>query len=309
MATARQIDPTHTLTIRRSFMSEASRRWRAVASAVRKALIDRHVLGLTANADLPPERAFAFESDPRKVDDFMNWLDEMVDDEILEVTEGPITGGQPWSNKYIRRAYGRGTEDAWMAMKKADLVDPDEAFDLEAAFRQPFHADRAALLYQRTYSEIKGATEAMKTALHRELTQGISEGDGPRSIARKLKDVFEGKAGRQRALTIARTETIRAHAEASLNSYEQVGLQDVQVEAEWSTAGDDRVCELCLPLDGVVMPIKEARGLLPRHPNCRCAWLPATVNAKEPTQKRGKTAEKAVAKSASRSAQPWAGAL
>ena len=45
--------------------------------------------------------------------------------------------------------------------------------------------------------------------------------------------------------------------------------------AEWSTAGDDLVCPLCEPLEGIVMSIKDARDMLPRHTNCRCMWIPA----------------------------------
>ena len=67
--------------------------------------------------------------------------------------------------------------------------------------------------------------------------------------------------------------------------------------AEWSTAGDDRVCPLCGPLEGSVMTVKEARGLLPRHPNCRCAWIPADKKRKEAGQKRGPARDAAVKKS------------
>ena len=49
------------------------------------------------------------------------------------------------------------------------------------------------------------------------------------------------------------------------------------VAVEWSTTGDERVCPKCKPLGGMVLKIKEAKGMLPRHPNCRCAWIPANV--------------------------------
>jgi len=58
--------------------------------------------------------------------------------------------------------------------------------------------------------------------------------------------------------------------------------------AEWATADDDRVCKLCAPLDGVVLKVGEARGLLPRHPNCRCCWTPANVGEDKSEQKRTK---------------------
>jgi hypothetical protein len=45
-----------------------------------------------------------------------------------------------------------------------------------------------------------------------------------------------------------------------------------------------------MPLNGVVMTVEEAGGLLPRHPNCRCCWVPANVGEEkgERPQQRGK---------------------
>src|SRR5690606_28972829 len=63
------------------------------------------------------------------------------------------------------------------------------------------------------------------------------------------------------------------------------------------TAGDDSVCELCGSLEGVIFTVEEARGLLPRHPNCRCAWIPADVGETDKGQKRGEEKKKAIEKS------------
>ena len=42
------------------------------------------------------------------------------------------------------------------------------------------------------------------------------------------------------------------------------------------------------------MTVKEARGLIPRHPNCRCAWIPADKQRKEKGQLWGKASKKAI---------------
>ena len=57
---------------------------------------------------------------------------------------------------------------------------------------------------------------------------------------------------------------------------------------EWSTAGDDRVCEACLPMEGVVLKLSEAHNMIPRHPNCRCSFIPANVGESRGEQVRGK---------------------
>ena len=67
-----------------------------------------------------------------------------------------------------------------------------------------------------------------------------------------------------------------------------MGVTEVGVAAEWLTAEDDRVCDSCDELNGVVLTVDEAHGLLPRHPGCRCAWVAANVGEDEEDQIRGK---------------------
>jgi GNAT superfamily N-acetyltransferase len=70
---------------------------------------------------------------------------------------------------------------------------------------------------------------------------------------------------------------IRAHAEGQLTALEAAGVEQVSAAAEYDTTGDGKVCPKCRPLDGVVLTVPEARGMIPRHPRCRCAWKPAVV--------------------------------
>jgi SPP1 gp7 family putative phage head morphogenesis protein len=78
----------------------------------------------------------------------------------------------------------------------------------------------------------------------------------------------------RRAMMLARTEIIRAYAEATLQEFRNWGVEGVSAKAEWSTAGDDRVCPKCAPMEGRIFTLDEASGLIPFHPNCRCAWIP-----------------------------------
>lgn len=52
------------------------------------------------------------------------------------------------------------------------------------------------------------------------------------------------------------------------------GAYNVHVRAEFSTAGDDRVCSVCAGLEGEIYTLDEAADLIPVHPNCRCITLP-----------------------------------
>ena len=85
---------------------------------------------------------------------------------------------------------------------------------------------------------------------------------------------------RLRATLIARTELTAAYNNAGLDSVQDTidqGLIKPTAEKEWLTAEDERVCAICAPLDGQVVPIKEqfdgGFDVPPAHPQCRCTAI------------------------------------
>lgn len=100
------------------------------------------------------------------------------------------------------------------------------------------------------------------------------------ATASQLADAIAGSAAfsEARALTIARTELIRANNQGNLTAYRESG---VATGKEWATAEDDRVEVACrgneaagpIALDDDFPSGDEAP---PAHPNCRCALLPVT---------------------------------
>ena len=170
----------------------------------------------------------------------------------------------------------------------------DATGGIAVAMTNPFHVDRVGLLFTRTFSELKGITDAMDQQISRVLAQGMADGLSPTTIARQLTAVIRGggadlgitdQLGRfmpaeRRAQVLARTEIIRAHAEAQLQELENWKVLEVNVKAEWITAGDDRVCPQCADLEGELFTIEVARGMIPLHAQCRCAWLPFNPDAK-----------------------------
>lgn len=114
-------------------------------------------------------------------------------------------------------------------------------------------------------------TDAMTMAM----VQGISLGEGPRTVARRVRKVAD--IGRQRAETIARTEMIRSAREAQRQLYTQnMAVQGYRRQA----TQDIRVCLACLALSGTLHKTDE---IMPSHPNCRCVMIPATLSWAEIT--------------------------
>jgi len=273
-----QVDPTRTVMLRRRYMRDASRRFRVVKSLIRTTIETNDALGIGDKAVLAfrtgPARRFDFPTSGAKAEAFMDWLDQATDSELLGVIERKgrrVVKHAAWQDVYIRSSYEVGVLSANQKLVRAGLRIP--AQELFGVFNAPRHAETLGLLFSRNFEELQGITEAMSQAIGRQLVQGMAEGIGPKEMARRLSDQVDG-IGRSRALTLARTEVVRAHSEATLNRFEDFGLTDVEGKAEFLTAQDDLVCPLCEALEGKVFTIKKARGIIPVHPHCRCTWLP-----------------------------------
>lgn len=275
-------DPTRTVGLRGRFIRDLNRRFRALAAAHRQLIVELDVFGLRQRGNplrLNVEReAWRFLTDEAKITQYKQWLEGEISTGIL--TTG--ADGAPWTNAYINSAYRTGVVRAYNDSRAAlgEIGEPGffaggRSEFLRAAFAAPETESKLRLLYTRAFDSLKGMTTQMGNQLSRVLTTGLAAGLGPEQIARNITNQI-ARINRNRARTIARTELIHAHAEGQLDSFERLGVEEVGVLAEWITAGDDRVCPQCFELEGAVMPIPEARGLIPRHPNCRCAWVPAT---------------------------------
>lgn len=235
--------------------------------------------------DLPPFDPDWFDDEPttntanwrfgtsdQKVEEFQKWLAVLFNQELTGADDRSL-----WT-KFVTQAFEKGIARSFDDYMKTLPGGKDEkaarkAEFLRASLRNPVAIEKVKLLASRTFSDLQGVTQATGTAMTRVLAEGLARGDSPRVVALKLHEVM-GTVTKARALTIARTETIRAHAEGQLVALKDLGVKNLGVQVEWDTAGDGKVCQLCRPMEGLIVPIEKASGMLPRHPNCRCAWKP-----------------------------------
>ena len=285
-----RLDPTRTTLIRRQFISDMVRRFKALNRKIYTLIVTDDVFGLTT-PDSPMRfnsvtnnqfQEWRFNNDAQKIFQYRKWLNEQVQSGIL-TTVGGISD-RPWTAKYIESAYQRGQVNAYLQMRKKDIAEESSIFIggkkefLRSAFSQPMVQAKIEMLYTRAFDELKGVTDAMSQQMSRVLTSGFLKGDGPREIAKELSKIVT-KITNTRAKVIARTEVIRSHAEGQLDSFESLGVKEVGLQAEWLTAGDDLVCPLCSPMEGEIYKKKDARNMIPLHPNCRCMWMPSDINS------------------------------
>ena len=297
-------DPTRTTTIRKQFMADMKRRFKRLSKAIQELVVTDDAFGLKEQGPLiiqqVVKQAWRFQNNTQKIKSYRKWLKQQVDADILVVD--PTFRAKPWLATYIESSYRKGTVHAYTELNREALADVPAFYRgsqtefLRSSFAAPETVSKLEFLYTRAFTELEGITHAMDQQMSRILANGLANGHGAIKIARNLRDNVD-KMTNTRALVLARTEVIAAHAEGQLDAFERLGVKEVGIRAEWSTAGDDLVCPLCSELEGVVMTIKEARGLIPRHPNCRCAWIPALDSRKEKGQLWGRKKDTAVAKS------------
>jgi len=273
-------DPSGTSGIVRSYQADLKRRWARIESLIWQTLVKNDALNPLPRAAANPARRFP--SDPGLQNEaFMAWLNNALDDEVLEVVRGPqgaITRNTRWQDVYVRAGFSRGAQHAEEAMRRAGIPFPEQT--AEQLFRIPTNAATLANLYSRQFNELQGITQATSQQIGRVLTEGLATGQGPRQMAREMRRAVQ-TIGRNRSVTMARTEIINAHAESTLNRYADAGVDGVTAQAEFLTAQDDLVCPECQALEtGEALALDEARGIIPVHPNCRCVWLPVVAQSK-----------------------------
>jgi SPP1 gp7 family putative phage head morphogenesis protein len=304
-------DPTDDL--REDFLRDIRERFRQLRGAVRRWVgYEEDVFGLAedgsapaTDADRPDDapQVFRFQSDREQASAFALWFLSRLRDGVLDPTDRrAVRNGEHWTASHIRAAFGRGWRQARNRLRQegvavGSLPGGDDDSVIEGLFNLP--APRRALreLYLRTYRNLESVADREAAQRVRStLLDALDEGVNPRETARRLTDEVES-IQKNRAETLARTETVNAYTESTISRYERAGVDTVQ-HGEWSDSSDSRVCPICSSLDGREIPMTGIRDATftfepdddqpdhlageykmtpPAHPNGRCVLLPVVA--------------------------------
>lgn len=143
-------------------------------------------------------------------------------------------------------------------------------------------------------SKVVGLDSRQARALTRFYEKSLADGraagldyDEALVKADRLGDKYKKRLIRQRAVRIARTETVAASNAGRYLSWieaEAQGLLGSNSVKRWITAMDERTCPICEPLNNKEFPYKanfpSGELMPPVHPNCRCSAviIPAEVS-------------------------------
>ena len=300
-------DPTRTLTLRKKFSDDITRRFRRVKKNTKAWVVNADCFG-TLESQRNPIAAFAsmnifpslyeyggaYRGLPidKQLDRFMSWFDNQIVMAFYPEKNYPVlrtTQALDWDEQYIERAYLRGISWARAQIKKdkdlmlsinesersmTDSLDPSGRVSPSAlvAYYET-HSEALASLQLRERNDLEGITDATYSQVSRVTSDALLAGAAGIVIYDAIADRIS-KIGEHRGNLLGRSEIIRAHHVASILEYERYGIYQVRINAEWVTAGDSRVCPDCKSMEGKIFTTKEIIGLIPLHPLCRCAAIP-----------------------------------
>lgn len=137
---------------------------------------------------------------------------------------------------------------------------------LETLLSKPWTTDG------RTFSDrIWSKKKELVGGVQKELTQGLLRGDSPQKITDAIKNRFN--VSRYQAGRLVHTETTYFNAISTKQAYQDLGVEKIEILETL----DSHTCEICQPLDGVVIPLSQYEPgvtVPPFHPNCRGTTCP-----------------------------------
>lgn len=142
----------------------------------------------------------------------------------------------------------------------ATLVNPNFSIEQLKAFTD---IDYGGIPFSQ---RIWGNLTELREQVYEKIEHSVVLGYSYKDAARELAERFNVSENRARCLT--RTETARAYNKATIQNYKDNGITQVEVYTE------PNCCDDCAALKGKVFTPEEATDLLPRHPSCKCCWLP-----------------------------------
>lgn len=99
------------------------------------------------------------------------------------------------------------------------------------------------------------------------LISSVATGINPNQLASSVRKIAGGNLAK--LVTIARTETLRAYRESSLQMYQ--AHASILQGWRWLSSLQLRTCPVCWAMHGTIHPLTERFA---SHPNCRCAMVP-----------------------------------
>ena len=221
--------------------------------------------------------------------------------------DDPVRAFQHWLDEAMRQLVMHGT-GAWTLSYVRQAADAGALRAQQLAPSTVTPQDRTRALQTLCVSELHGICDAVSQQATRAFGQGLLSRRPTGVLAADVRRVITS-VGVQRSHLLASFFAVRAHGVATLDVFRAAGVSRVGTVAErvggqtrttgllrdakkkvkkkkkWAepedlvevlTAGDDDVCPQCEEIsEQGPYTLDEAERLIPTHPRCRCAFIPA----------------------------------
>lgn len=181
----------------------------------------------------------------------------IVSEELDKYKRTTVSEYATWTNDTVQRSILRAEQ-----LLKAEGVKIDATLG-----PRPITPQLRDSLIVNVESQIDSLTADTKARVTNALIESVNNGEGARDSARRISDAT--MMPRNRAMLIARTETMRAYNKVNQDQFKKYGVAKVQ----WLAAKDERVCDVCGAYDGQQYPVDDHPDI-PAHPQCRCILTP-----------------------------------
>jgi len=263
MKTKRSRDPSQTYLLRRQFIVSMNKRFNIVKLALREFF----------TGDV---QDFTLADSSVKIVIFRKWLRTQIDENILKTT-GAVNV-KSWMSVYVTNAYCKGLVRSYGDVNKVEKVlggvnwfgGAQNQF-LRDALRMTPIISQIELLEMRIVNLLQGVADDMLNKMSWVLANGISKGYDFDVIRKELESIVN-KVSKRRSKLIVIAEIVHAQAEGQLDGLELLGIDTVDAVTELLTTKKSSVCSVCKKLEEGQYSVTEARGIIPFHPLCTCAW-------------------------------------
>lgn len=124
----------------------------------------------------------------------------------------------------------------------------------------------------------------LRKSLKETIVRGVIDGESVDKMAKLIKDQFDSTT--YQAKRLVNTELANVISSATEKAYQESGVTDGY---QWSATLEGNTCPICAKNDGKIWGMDENRPKIPRHPSCRCSWIPYFKDLKYKTRKDNET--------------------
>lgn len=284
-----RMDPQRLGLLRRQFLGAVRREFVLLQSEIWNVVVTQDMFGLRDIKPLSMNTQWKYLSLDQQAENFQQTFKQALDHTLLKT--GP--DGRPWISKYIDTGYERGIQRTYSdthrlrrTMQPQWYMAQQQQF-LRSTLSSPQGRGKERLVTMRANDQLKGVTDSITQNLSRIVTVGLTtrvqpkvlghriileiRGLTPKPQPRRKSIVANAKRGNDaRSSAIVTTELSYAHSEGQLDAMAQLGLDDIEVMAEW--VNGDNPCPDCEELESTIWKLEDAYGLIPRHPHCQCCF-------------------------------------